>query len=90
MLRLRADQSRQIEAVAACGAIMTFRCFSGTSATASVIAVPYGPSTASTLSSTMSFSLQTSSSAFVGLIVVDYELDVSAEDSALCVNVFLA
>ena len=34
----------QIDVVAAIGAIMSLRCFSVTSATASVIAEPYGPS----------------------------------------------
>jgi hypothetical protein len=35
---------------------MSLWCFSVTSATASVMAEPYGPSTASTLSSAISFS----------------------------------
>ena len=46
----------KIEVVAASGATITFLYFSVTLATASLIAEEYGPITASTLSSVMSFS----------------------------------
>ena len=46
----------KIDVVAASGATMTFLYFSVTLATASLTAEEYGPITASTLSSVMSFS----------------------------------
>jgi hypothetical protein len=45
----------QSDVVPAIGAIITFRCLSVTSATASVMGEEYGPMTASTLSSVISF-----------------------------------
>ena len=45
-----------MEVVAAMGATIGILCFSVTSATASLMGEPYGPSTRSTLSRVMSFS----------------------------------